>query len=182
MPEASSDALLSTVEITLSLGEILEAQEDAVVCPANSRLIMGGGLARSLVRRGGREIEEEAIRRGPAALGSCVVTGAGSLAFRHVLHAVITTMNFRSDADKVRSATADALKCVDELGLRSVAFPPLGTELAGITPALSADVMLHAFRRYAMARGDDAGPMRLRVVLSDEQSYQVFVSALTAIS
>ncbi len=169
---------MSNVDIGLSKGDILEADTEAIVCPANSRFLMSGGLARRLARAGGVAIEEEATKRGPAPPGLCVPTSAGSLCFKYVLHAVICAMDFQTNHDRLRDATAGVLRCAEDLGLASVSFPPLGMELAGVDAASCADVMLHAFRRYAMARDEHSQPVRLRIVLPDQRVLRVFARVL----
>lgn len=138
---------------------------DAVVNAANDHLWMGGGVAGALKRAGGDEIEREAKAKGPIAVGEAVVTGAGRLPARHVIHAAVMRQFLpRTSADAIARATASVLARAEEIGARTVAFPALGTGVAGLPVEDCARVMVAAVRAHAGAleevvfavRGDDA--------------------------
>ncbi|AFK51609.1 Appr-1-p processing domain protein [Thermogladius calderae 1633] len=76
------------VTIQVVSGDITEFEGDAIVNPANTLMIMGGGVALAIKRRGGAEIEEKARRHAPVPIGGAVATGAGRLRVRYVIHAV----------------------------------------------------------------------------------------------
>ncbi|HYY54894.1 MAG TPA: macro domain-containing protein [Candidatus Dormibacteraeota bacterium] len=124
--------------------DITTLDVDAVVNAANDHLWMGAGVAGAIKRAGGEEIERDAIAQGPIAVGEAVVTGAGRLRARHVIHAAAMGQDLVTDARKIRSATASALRRADELGLRSIAFPALGTGVGGFPVAECARVMIDA--------------------------------------
>ena len=67
------------VKITVTTGDITQQQVDAIVNPANSQLMMGGGVAGAIKRVGGKEIETQAIRQTPTSVGKTVATTAGKL-------------------------------------------------------------------------------------------------------
>jgi len=75
------------MEISVVQGSLLEVQADAIVNPANSLGLMGGGVAGVIKRFGGEEIEKEAVSKAPIPVGSAVLTSAGKLPFKGVIHA-----------------------------------------------------------------------------------------------
>lgn len=75
------------MEIEVLLGSLLDVKADAIVNPANSYGYMGGGVAGVIKRAGGEEIEREAIKKAPIPVGSAVITTAGRLPFKGVIHA-----------------------------------------------------------------------------------------------
>ena len=115
----------STIEVVQ--GDITRQDVDAIVNAANNHLWMGAGTAGAIVRAGGREIEDEAIRQGPIEVGEAVVTGSGNLVCKHVIHAAAMGQDLFTSADKIRASTDNALKRAEELGIASIAFPALGT-------------------------------------------------------
>ncbi len=117
--------------IRLEHRDIASLDVDAVVNAANDHLWMGAGVAGAIKRAGGEEIEREAVAKGPIACGDAVVTGAGKLRARYVIHAAVMGQDLRTDADKITRATASALAVARELGLRSIALPALGTGVGG---------------------------------------------------
>ncbi|MDD5287702.1 MAG: macro domain-containing protein [Dehalococcoidales bacterium] len=136
------------VMIEIIEGDISGVAADALVNAANNYLWMGAGVAGALKRTGGQEIEEEAVRQGPIPVGSAVATGAGRLRAKYVIHAAVMGQDLRTDAGKIRQATRNSLLKADELGLKSIAFPALGTGVGGFSPAECARVMLGVMRDY----------------------------------
>lgn len=128
-------------------GDITALEVDAVVNAANNRLIMGAGVAGAIKRRGGQEIEDEAVREGPIPVGEAAVTGAGRLKARYVIHAAVMAMDFETDAKKIRDATRNTLNRARELGIRSIAFPALGTGVGGFPLEECARIMLEEVRK-----------------------------------
>jgi len=159
------------VEIRFVQGDIAQQEADAIVNAANNRLWMGAGVAGAIKRAGGREIEAEAVAKGPIPIGEAAVTGAGRLKARYVIHAAVMGRDLRTDADKVRRATQSTLRRADELGLKSIAFPALGTGVGGFPLEQCARIMLDAVEAHA------AGTTSLEqvtFVLYDAPAYQAF--------
>lgn len=162
-------------KITLYQGDITKLATDAIVNAANNHLWMGGGVAGAIERVGGAEIEREAVSKGPIPVGEAVVTGAGRLKARCVIHAAVMGQDLRTDAEKIRAATINSLKRADELGLKSIAFPALGTGVGGFPYQKAAEVMIEAIRRHL------AGQTTLEEVvltLYDQQAYDAFAAEL----
>lgn len=131
---------------------------DAIVNPANSLLIMGGGVAAAIKRAGGRIIEEEARRYAPIPVGSAIATTAGRLRAKYVIHApTMERPAMKIGVDNVRLAMRAALRCADELKVKSVAFPGLGTGVGGVPFSLAAEVMVNELLEY----------LKLKVSLSE---------------
>ena len=128
--------------ISIIQGDICDCETEAIVNAANDHLWMGAGVAGAIKRRGGSEIEREAVAKGPIPVGEAVATGAGQLAARYVIHAAAMGQDLVADAVKVRAATRNSLLRAEELGLASIAFPALGTGVGGFSKAEAAEVMV----------------------------------------
>jgi len=114
--------------VELRQGDITTMAVDAIVNAANSRLAGGGGVDGAIHRAGGSSIMDECRRIGGCPTGSAVITRAGKLRCKHVIHAVAPFYSGKpDDAALLRSAYATALRIADEHALRSIAFPSLGT-------------------------------------------------------
>lgn len=118
-------------EIQLWNGDICDLEVDAIVNAATTNLWMSTGVGGALKRRGGDVIEYEAVRQGPVAVGSAVVTGPGSLACRYVIHAVSLGADRRTSGSAIDAATRAAIAAADRLGCSSIALPALGTGVGG---------------------------------------------------
>jgi O-acetyl-ADP-ribose deacetylase len=117
--------------IQLWNGDICELEVDAIVNPANPSLWMATGVGGAIKRAGGDEIEFAAVRQGPIGLGEAVVTPAGSLAARIVIHAVSLDRDRRTSAGAIRGAVRSAMARARENNVTSIAFPALGTGVGG---------------------------------------------------
>src|SRR3989442_6005101 len=123
-------------------GDISQARVDAVVNAANNHLWMGAGVAGALKRAGGPEIESEAVAKGPVEIGEAVVTTGGALPAKYVIHAAVMGQDLQTDESKIRKATRNSLIRARELAIASIAFPALGTGVAGFPPDHAADAMI----------------------------------------
>ena len=108
-------------------GDIAAQDTDAIVNAANSAFWMGSGVAGAIKSRGGKSIEDEAMAQGPVAPGECVLTSAGRLAARHVIHAAVMGQDLETSAALIATATENALRIADSHGLGSIALPAFGT-------------------------------------------------------
>ena len=159
------------IKIEVYRGDITQLELDALVNAANNRLWMGGGVAGALKRAGGKEIEAEAVTKGPIPIGEAVVTGAGKLKAKYIIHAAVMGQDLKTDTEKIRQATANSLLRGDELGIKSIAFPALGTGVGGFPLGECARVMISQVRQYSAKK---TGLERVVFVLYDEPAYQAF--------
>jgi O-acetyl-ADP-ribose deacetylase (regulator of RNase III) len=132
--------------IELWNGDICDLEVDAIVSPAATSLWMSTGVAGELKRAGGDAIEFDAVRQGPVALGDAVVTQAGRLAARVVIHAVSLERNRRTSGPAIDRAARSAMARARELGLVSMAFPALGTGVGGFPLDDAAKIAVDAVR------------------------------------
>ena len=131
------------IKITIKKGDITQLDVDAIVNAANSYGYMGGGVAGAIKRKGGLEIEQEAVSKAPIPIGSAVITTAGSLKAKHVIHA--PTMEQPAsliDVGNVKEATKAALECADENSLKKIAIPGMGTGVGGVPKDKAAEAIL----------------------------------------
>lgn len=162
-------------EIEVIKGDITEMETDAIVNAANNRLWMGGGVAGAIKRKGGKIIEEEAVKQGPIQIGEAVVTTAGSLKARYVIHAAGMGMDFKTDEEKIRKATRNSLKRAEEMGIKSIALPAIGTGVGGFPLEKAAEVMIGEtidFLKQAQQLE------RVIFVLFTDESFQAFEKEL----
>lgn len=117
--------------IELWNGDICDLEVDAIVNAANLSLWMATGVGGAIKRAGGDAIEFAAVRQAPVPLGGAIVTPAGSLAAKAVIHAVSLDRDRRTSAPIIAQAVRSAMARAREIGARSVAFPALGTGVGG---------------------------------------------------
>ncbi|WP_018467700.1 macro domain-containing protein [Calidithermus timidus] len=131
--------------IHVAQGDITDFVGDAIVNAANNHLLLGSGVAGAIARKGGPQIQEECYRHGKIRVGEAAITGAGRLSVRHVIHAAAMG-DEPATLQTVRSATRHALRLALEHGLKTLAFPLLGTGVAGLPRDEVIRVMLEELR------------------------------------
>lgn len=137
---------------------------------------MGGGIAGALRSAGGSEIEQEAMAKAPIPIGEAVLTTAGKLPFKYVIHA--PTMRQPSQpttGDNVRRATLAAVMCADAYGVKVLAMPGMGTGVGGVAVQTAADVMVETLRHY-----ESASVRKLILVDRNPKMVDAFRNALAA--
>jgi O-acetyl-ADP-ribose deacetylase len=163
----------STIELVK--GDITEMETAAIVNAANAQLILGGGVAGAIRRKGGPKIQEECDKIGGTFVGGAVITTGGNLKTSHVIHAVGPMMGEGDEDNKLRNATINSLRLADQYKLPSIAFPAISTGIFGYPLDRCAEIMLSETIHYLQ------GISSLKKVvfcLFDEQAFEVFQKTL----
>ncbi len=154
MSKVEKVILLGDREIQIVTGDITSEEVDAIVNAANSNLAHGGGVAGAIVRAGGYEIQRESdeyVRKhGPVPTGEAVVTGAGNLKAKYVIHAVgpVWRGGKANEPDLLRSAVYSALSRAHELELKSLAMPAISMGIFGFPHDLGTRIVLRAIKEF----------------------------------
>ena len=159
------------MKITLVKGDISLQDTDAIVNAANDHLWMGSGVAGAIKRNGGREIEAEAVKKGPIPIGHAVSTGAGRLRAKYVIHAAVMGQDLNTNSEAIRDATMSSLRIAEELGMKSISFPALGTGVGGFPLEEAAEVMIRSFFDHIAQSGSK---IQVRFVLYDNRALEIF--------
>lgn len=114
-------------QIELKVGDITDCEVDALVNPANNDLILGGGVSGAIRKSAGTQVQEECNNVAPIPLGEAVVTGSGKLRAKYIIHAAVMPLGLWADARSIRNSVINSLKRAVEKGMKSIAFPALGT-------------------------------------------------------
>jgi len=159
------------IKINIIQGDITEQDLDAIVNAANDHLWMGAGVAGAIKKKGGRAIEEEAMKQGPVPVGEAVVTSAGSLKAKYVIHAAVMGQDLITNEEYIKDATNNSLKRAEELKLKSIAFPAFGTGVGGFPTDKCAEIMLAIVNDFSI----EAKYLKeISFVLFDKKSYDVW--------
>jgi len=132
--------------IELWNGDICDLEVDAIVNAANLSLSPAASVVQEIKRAGGDAIEFAAVRQAPVPLGEAVVTPAGNLAAKNVIHAVSLDRDRRTSAEIIDKAVRSAMARARELRVSSVAFPAMGTGVGGFPLDEAARVVVSAVR------------------------------------
>ena len=161
--------------LELVQGDITEMETDANVNAANAQLVLGGGVAGAIKRKGGPAIQEECNRIGGTQVGGAVITTGGNLKARHVIHAVGPRMGEGDEDRKLRDATLNSLKIAEQHQLESISFPAISTGIFGYPVDRCARIMLSTAIEYL---GEEPGLRRVVFCLYGEESFSTFANEL----
>lgn len=129
-------------KIVLMQGDLTEMDVDAIVNAANNVLQLGGGVAGAIRRKGGETIQRECDAIGSVPIGGAAITFGGNLRARYVIHAASMQLGGDTTPRALRSSTAHCLRIASERQLRTIAFPAVGTGIAGFPISECAQIML----------------------------------------
>lgn len=165
------------IELKVILADITEMKVDAIVNPANNKLLMGGGAAGVIREKGGQEIEDEAVKKGPIKIGNSVATGAGRLPTQYVIHSVTMGMDFQTDEFKVRDAVASALQCAEQLKIKSIALPALGCGVGHFPLVGAGKIMTQEVLKFS--RQKNTSLKEITFCLYNQKSFDIFNETVT---
>jgi len=163
-------------KIMLLQGDLTEMEVDAIVNAANNDLQLGGGVAGAIRRKGGDAIQRECNAIGSIPVGGAAITAGGKLRARFVIHAASMQLGGETRAHALRSATANSLRIAAEKGLHTIAFPAVGTGVAGFPVSECARIML---REVAEHLKKPSSIEKIYFVLFDAQALSEFEKVRT---
>lgn len=131
-------------------GDLLDQPVEVIVNAWNRNIIpwwmlIPQGLSGAIKRHGGHAPFIEVGKAGPMALGSAVLTGAGRLPFKAIIHVAGIDMLWRASARSIQGSVRSAMNVVDAGRFQSVAFPIIGAGSGGFREKDALDLMLAAF-------------------------------------
>ena len=174
MTENRTDKVTVTLDRTqleLVEGDITELEVDAIVNAANAELQLGAGVAGAIRSKGGPSIQEECNRIGGTPVGTAVMTAAGNLKARWVIHAVGPRMGEGDEDKKLAAAVRAALALADRRGIKSIALPAISTGVFGFPVSRAARITLNEVHRFLQG-----GTKLERVVLClyGDETFDIF--------
>ncbi len=134
--------------LELVKGDITEIETDAIVNAANSSLVMGGGVAGAIRKKGGPAIQEECNKIGSTEVGGAVITTGGNLKAKYVIHAVGPRMGEGDEDKKLKNATLNSLKLAEKEKISSIAFPAVSAGIFRFPIERCAEIMLQTTIDY----------------------------------
>jgi len=156
-------------------GDITEMQTEAIVNAANARLILGGGVAGAIRRKGGPKIQQECNKIRGTFVGGAVKTTGGNLKAKYVIHAVGPQMGEGNEDEKLKNATLNSLKLADDSNIKSISFPAISAGVFGFPIKRCARIMLRTTIEYLKGQ---TSIEKVVFCLFGRESYKVFEKQL----
>lgn len=155
-------------KILIKQGDITDSETEAIVNAANNDLLMGGGVAGAILRRGGQKIQEECNKIGQIPLGEAAVTSAGKLKAKYVIHAASMVLGEKAEEENVRAAIENSFKRAVEGNIKSISFPAVGAGIAGFPLRRCAEISLELANKYSDKLD------KIVFVLYNKEAFKVF--------
>src|ERR1700685_3119037 len=162
--------------IQILQGDLTEMDVSAIVNAANNDLQLGGGVAGAIRRKGGHRIQAECDEIGTIPVGGAAITSGGNLKAPYVIHAASMQLGGQTSAHALRSSTAHALRIAAQKGLKTIAFPAVGTGIAEFPLRECAEIML---REVAKHFEQPTSLEKIDFVLFDKEALTSFASVWT---
>jgi len=167
---------INQTTLTITRGDITELNVEAIVNAAHCEMTMDSGLAAVIRKKGGSEIEEEALSKAPVEPGEAVYTRAGSLNADHVIHTVTLGLDRKANEHIIRKACASSLECAAKLNVQTVVLPALGCGVGQFPVIGSAKIMAQEILKFA--RFTNSALKEIIICLFDEKTYQTFMATV----
>jgi len=162
--------IIDTV-VRLQKGDLTAMEIESIVHYASPDLILGSGFGSAIAARGGASIQEELKSFGTLAIGESIITSAGELNSRFIIHAVGPRFQENETEQKLEKTMHSALQAASEKGIAQIAFPPMGSGFYGTPLDTCARIMLKTFKKFV-----DGGSSIKEIVICvlDEREYKAF--------
>ncbi|TLX74587.1 O-acetyl-ADP-ribose deacetylase [Labilibacter sediminis] len=170
------------INIELQKGDITKVKVDAIVNAANSSLMGGGGVDGAIHRAGGNTILEECIqirnRKGGCKAGEAVITGAGNLPAKFVIHTVgpVWSGGQANEPEKLAGCYRNSLLLAVDNKLKTIAFPNVSTGIYGYPKKEAAQIAIHTIKNSIITEIDS-----VIFVCYDEENYRIYKELLNDI-
>ncbi len=167
------------IKIKLIQGDITTLEVDAIVNAANTSLLGGGGVDGAIHRKGGKQILEECIqirnKQGGCKVGEAVITNAGKLKSKKVIHTVGPRWNQgkSQEVDKLQACYLSSLQLAEANGLESIAFPNISTGIYKFPKERAAKIAINTIQDY-----ESNGIKTVIFVCYDPENYKQYKSIL----
>ncbi len=167
---------VSNTEIEIVVGDITKMEVDAIVNAANSSLMGGGGVDGAIHRAGGKQILEDCqaivYRQGKCRTGEAVITRAGNLSAKYVIHTVgpIWSGGKNQEAAKLANCYANSLRLAVENGCSTIAFPNISTGVYRFPKQEAAEVAHAAVLNFIQSHSE---LKKIVFVCFDSENYTI---------
>lgn len=169
------------MKIELIKGDITKIEIDAIVNAANSSLLGGGGVDGAIHRAGGKAILDECMdirnRQGGCEVGEAVITTAGNLPAKKVIHTVGPVWNNQqsNEDEKLKNCYLNSLRLAEANGLRSIAFPNISTGIYRFPKYRAAAIAIKTVKDFS-----SEGIERVVFVCFDAENFEIYEELLKA--
>ena len=170
--------------IELIKGDITLSEVDCIVNAANTSLLGGGGVDGAIHRAGGKAILDECIqirnRQGNCPVGEAVITTAGKLKAKYVIHTVGPVLNGgrNQEDDKLQKCYRNTLNLASKNKIRSIAIPNISAGIYKFPKEKAAEIAIRTIKDFVEA---DNSVSRIQFICFDDENHEIYQEKLRSI-
>ncbi len=163
--------------ISLEKGDITKKQTDAIVNAANTSLLGGGGVDGAIHKAGGKKILEECKKIGGCAVGAAVITTAGNLPSKYIIHTVGPIWHNGNNSEEILLANAyrNSLKVAVDNHITTIAFPNISTGVYNFPKQKAAEIAIKTVNDFL---SEDKSIEQVVFVCFDNENYRIYEQLL----
>ncbi|RCS43284.1 Appr-1-p processing protein [Bremerella cremea] len=140
------------MNVTVIQGDLLDQDVDVIVNAWNRNIIpwwllLPQGVSGAIKKRGGTGPFKEVAKHGPMPLGTAVLTSAGKLPFKGIIHVAGINMLWRASERSIRNSVRNAIEVANDNNFQSIAFPLIGAGSGGFNQAKAKEIMLDEMQK-----------------------------------
>lgn len=172
------------MHIELRIGDLTKITDvDGIVNAANTSLLGGGGVDGAIHRAGGKAILEACqqirARQGGCKVGEAVITEAGNLPVKSIIHTVGPRWNggTHGEADKLQAAYENTLLVAEQYAIQSLAFPNISTGIYHFPKQQAAEIALRVMRQHALKKNKSL--QKVVLMCFDQENYDIYQALLS---
>lgn len=170
---------MTKVKVDLLKGDITERKSDAIINTANNMLILGSGLGGAIRAKGGETISAECAKYGRIAVGDAIITSAGNLKAKYIIHAVLMEYDGLIEEENITKSLQSSLRLANKKKLRSISIPDMSLGIVRFSPELCATTLFTVLKRFI--EEENSSLELIEVVLWDIETLRTYKEIYSAI-
>lgn len=139
---------MKIVKLELIKGDITERSTDTIINTANNLLILGSGLGGAIKSKGGHEIAGECSRLGPINVGEAVMTSAGELKSKYIIHAALMEFDGPILEENISRSLISSLRLANRHILTSISIPDMSMGIVRFPPERCAEILFNTLKKF----------------------------------
>lgn len=168
--------------LEILVGDITNAEYEAIVIPTNSRLLPSGKLRCRVLQKAGSQVQVECNRLINKIInipiGNAVITSGGNIT-KYLIHIHGPRLGQGNEAKKLMLATWNSIKLADETNILSVILPPISKETLGFNAKTEAEIMLPTIKKYLIEKNENL--LNVSICLDTLPDYKAFENVLDSL-
>jgi len=163
---------MKKTDVELIKGDITEREIDGIINTSNNMLILGSGLGGAIKSKGGPSIAAECAKLGTVTVGDAVITGAGDLKAKYIIHAVLTEFDGPILEENIIQSLERSLTLANKHKLISLAVPDMSEGIIRFPPEKCARIIFEILKNFLETKNRSL--QRVEIVVWDIETYRIY--------